>query len=123
MADLLRQQLIDDSWAWAVVTVWDARTARVCCDSQERGIPVAEVVRLSSGTVILQAAVDAFLDHQDLARSTRRVYRAPLSSLIAELGPATAVGELSGPRLAGWFRDRRRPAYLPVSRLPSPTRE
>jgi hypothetical protein len=122
-ADLLRQQFVHDGWAWAVVTVWDAPAARVCCDSQERGIPVAEVVRLSSGTVILQAAVDAFLDHQDLARSTRRVYRASLSSLIAELGPATAVGELSGPRLAGWFHDRRRPAYLPVSRLSGPTRE
>jgi integrase len=26
--------------------------------------------------------------------------------LVAELGRATAVGELSGPRVAGWFRDR-----------------
>jgi hypothetical protein len=29
-----------------------------------------------SGTVTLKDAVDAFLDHHDLARSTRRVYRA-----------------------------------------------
>jgi integrase/recombinase XerD len=67
---------------------------------------VGEVVRLSGGTVTLQAAVEAYLDHQDLARSTRRVYRASLASLVAELGPATAVGELSGPLLAGWFGGR-----------------
>jgi hypothetical protein len=67
---------------------------------------VGEVVRLPGGTVTLQAAVDAFLDHQDLARSTRRVYKASLASLVAKLGPATAVGELSGPMLAGWFRAR-----------------
>ena len=54
----------------------------------------------------LQEAIDAFLDHQDLARSTRRVYRASLARLVTELGPATTVGELSGPRVAGWFRDR-----------------
>jgi integrase len=67
---------------------------------------VGEVVRLSGGTATLQAAVDAFLDHQELARSTWRVYRASLASLVAGLGPATAVGELSGPMLAGWFRGR-----------------
>jgi hypothetical protein len=67
---------------------------------------VGEVVRLSGGTVTLQDAADAFLDHHDLARSTRRVYRAPLASLVAELGPATAVGELSGPRVTAWFGDR-----------------
>jgi site-specific recombinase XerD len=67
---------------------------------------VGEVVRLSGGTVTLQDAADAFLDHHDLARSTRRVYRASLTSLVAGLGPATAVGELSGPMLAGWFRGR-----------------
>jgi integrase len=67
---------------------------------------MGEVVRLPGGTVTLQVAVDAFLDHQDLARSTRRVYRTSLASLVAELGPATAVGELPGPRVAGWFRAR-----------------
>jgi integrase/recombinase XerD len=67
---------------------------------------VGEVVRLPGGTVTLQAAVDAFLDHHDLARSTRRIYRASLASLVAGLDPATAVGELSGPMLAGWFRSR-----------------
>jgi hypothetical protein len=88
-----------------VAVAWEARAARVCCDTKERGL-VGEVVRLSSGTVTLQDAVDAFLDHHDLARSTRRVYRASLASLITELGPATTVGELSGPMLAGWFRGR-----------------
>src|SRR4029453_15618797 len=34
------------------------------------------------------------------------VYRASLAGLVAEFGPAAAVGELSGPRLTGWFRDR-----------------
>ena len=63
-------------------------------------------MRLSVGTVTLQDAVDAFLDHHELARSTRRVYRASQASLVAELDPATTVGELSGPRLADWFRDR-----------------
>jgi site-specific recombinase XerD len=67
---------------------------------------VGEVVRLSGGTVTLQDAADAFLDHHDLARSTRRVYRASLASLVADLGPATAVGELSGSMLAAWFRGR-----------------
>ena len=67
---------------------------------------MGEVVQLSGGAVTLQAAVDAFLDHHDLARSTRRVYRASLASLVAELGPATAVGGLSGPMLAAWFRRR-----------------
>jgi site-specific recombinase XerD len=67
---------------------------------------VGEVVRLSGGTVTIQEAVDAFLDHHDLAPSTWRVYRASLASLIAEFGPATAVSELSGPRVAGWFRGR-----------------
>jgi hypothetical protein len=57
---------------------------------------MGKVVRLSSGTVTLQDAADAFLDQHDLARSTRRVYRASLASLVAELDPATAVGELSG---------------------------
>jgi site-specific recombinase XerD len=70
----------------------------------EEGVAMGEVVQLPGGTVTLQDAVGAFLDHPDLARSTRRVYRASLASLVAELGPATAVGELSGPVLAGWFR-------------------
>jgi integrase len=55
---------------------------------------------------MLQDAADALLDHHDLARSTRRVYRTSLASLVTELGPATAVAELSCLRLAGWFRDR-----------------
>jgi hypothetical protein len=67
---------------------------------------VGEVVRLPGGITTLQNAADAFLDQHDLARSTRRVYRASLASLVAGLGPATAVGELSGPMLAGWFRRR-----------------
>jgi hypothetical protein len=67
---------------------------------------MGEVVGLPGGTVILQDAAEAFLDQCDLARSSRRVYRASLAGLVTGLGPATAVGELSGPRLAGWFRRR-----------------
>jgi integrase len=67
---------------------------------------VAEVVRLPSNTTTLQDAADAFLDHHDLARSTRRVYQASLASLVADLGPATGASELSGPMLAGWFHGR-----------------
>jgi integrase len=67
---------------------------------------VADVVRLPSNTTTLQDAADAFLEHHELARSTRRVYRASLASLVAGLGPATAVGDLSGPTLAHWFRTR-----------------
>ena len=67
---------------------------------------MGEVVRLPGAMTTLQEATDAFLDHHDLARSTRRVYRASLAGLVAELGPTTAVGELFGPRLAGWFRGR-----------------
>jgi site-specific recombinase XerD len=67
---------------------------------------VGEVVRLPSDTTTLRDAVEAFLDQHDLARSTRRVYHASLASLVAGLGQATAVGELSGPMLAGWFRGR-----------------
>jgi integrase len=67
---------------------------------------VAEVVRLPSNPTTLQDAADAFLEHHELARSTRRVYRASLASLVAGLGPATAVGDMSGPMLAGWFRAR-----------------
>jgi integrase len=67
---------------------------------------MGEVVRLPGGTVTLEEAVDAFLDQHHLARSTRHVYRASLASLVTGLDPATAVGELSGPMLAGWFRGR-----------------
>jgi site-specific recombinase XerD len=54
------------------------------------------------------------LDQHDLARSTRRVYRASFASLVAGLGPATAVGKLSGPTLASWFH-RRYAATAPAT--------
>ena len=46
------------------------------------------------------------MEQHELALSTRRVYRASLTSLVAGLGPATEVSELSGPMLASWFRGR-----------------
>ena len=78
---------------------------------------MADLVALSPTTPhpsSLAAAADAFLDHHDLACSTRRVYRASLASLVAGLGPTTAVGELSGPRLASWFC-RRYAAAAPAT--------
>jgi hypothetical protein len=51
MADLLRRQLVDDGWAWVVAATWDARAARVCCDTRKWRSPVGEVVRLPAGTV------------------------------------------------------------------------
>jgi hypothetical protein len=49
------------------VTVCDARVARACCDNRERDL-VGEVVRLSGGMETVQVAIEAFLEHQDLAR-------------------------------------------------------
>jgi Transposase, Mutator family len=48
MADLLRQQLVDDGWARAAVVAWKARAARICCDTRRGGLPVTDVVRLAS---------------------------------------------------------------------------
>jgi hypothetical protein len=53
---------------------------------QGEGPSSERFVRLSSDPVTLQDTVDALLDHHDLARSTRRVYRASLTTLVAELG-------------------------------------
>ena len=36
-ADLLRQRLVADMLTWAVVVAWEARAARVCCDTQGGG--------------------------------------------------------------------------------------
>jgi hypothetical protein len=72
---LLRRPLIDDVATWTVAAGWDAPAAGFAA-TPRTGALVGEVVRLSSGTVTLKDAVDAFLDHHDLARSTRRVYRA-----------------------------------------------
>jgi hypothetical protein len=44
---------------------------------------VGEVVRLPAGTVMLPDAADAFLDHPNLARSTRCVYQASIANLVA----------------------------------------
>jgi hypothetical protein len=38
MADLLRQQPFVDVPTWAVAPAWEARAARVCCDTQ-MGVP------------------------------------------------------------------------------------
>ena len=64
---------------------------------------MGEVVRLPDSTVTLRDAADAFLD-QDLARSTRRVYRASLASLVAGLGPRPVLVSChpAGGRLISW---------------------
>ena len=58
----------------------------------------------TSKSACLPAAV--LIDIAQVPNRRQRVYRASLASLVAGLGPATAVGELSGPMLAGWFRGR-----------------
>jgi hypothetical protein len=86
--------------------------------------------------VTLQAAADAFLDHHDLARSTRRVYQASLTSLVAGLGPdesdgrslqwvISVAGHTSVKRAAGvlegrWLSLRMSPAsgYRALLRVP-----
>jgi len=74
---------------------------------------VGEVVRLSSGTVTLQDAVDAFLDHHDLARSTQRVYRASLATLVAGLARRPRLASCPAQRSPAGFAPgtppRRRP--------------
>jgi integrase/recombinase XerC/integrase/recombinase XerD len=105
MADLLRQQLVGDGWTSLSRAAGMLELPAFAATPKERD-SMGQVVRLPSGTTTLQAAVEAFLDQHDLARSTRRVYRASLASLVAGLGPATAVSELSGPMLTGWFRGR-----------------
>jgi integrase/recombinase XerD len=54
----------------------------------------------------LAAAMAAFLDHADLAPTTRRVYRASLAALVDGLGPTRPMPELTAERLQGWFRAR-----------------
>jgi hypothetical protein len=72
---------------------------------------VGEVVRLPGGTATLQGLppTPSWTTLISLG-STRRVYRASVASLVAELGPATAVGDLAGQRLGGWFSSRHRAA-------------
>jgi hypothetical protein len=105
MAELLRQQLIGDGWTWVS---WPRGTLELPAFLRHprRGAPMGEVVRLPASTVALQDAVDAFLEHHDVAHSTRRVYLASLGGLAAAFGPGAALGDLSGPELAGWFRAR-----------------
>jgi site-specific recombinase XerD len=67
---------------------------------------VGEVVRIPTEPVTLEAAVAAFLDRHDVARSTRRVYHTSLRALIGGLGPTTPLAELAAPTVAAWFRAR-----------------
>jgi integrase len=70
---------------------------------------MAGVVALSPATPhpsSLAAAVDAFLDHADVAATTRRVYRMSLAALVDGLGPARAMADLTGELLDDWFRAR-----------------
>jgi integrase/recombinase XerD len=70
---------------------------------------MADVVALSPTTPhpgSLAAAADAFLDHVDVAATTRRVYRASLAALVHGLGPARAMPELTAELVDDWFRAR-----------------
>jgi hypothetical protein len=71
---------------------------------------MADVLSLSTGSPPrrgeLAAAVAAFLDHADLAPTTRRVYRASLTALVDGLGPTRPLPEVTGELLASWFHTR-----------------
>jgi integrase/recombinase XerD len=70
---------------------------------------MADVIALSNPTphrCDLVAAVTAFLDHADLAATTRRVYRASLAALVDGLGPTHAMPALSAELVDSWFRAR-----------------
>jgi integrase/recombinase XerD len=70
---------------------------------------MADVVALSPTTPhpnSLAAAADAFLDHADVAATTRRVYRMSLAALVDGLGPARATADLTGELVNDWFRAR-----------------
>jgi site-specific recombinase XerD len=54
----------------------------------------------------LAAAVAAFLDHADLAATTRHVYRASLAALVDGLDSSLAMAELTGELVDDWFRAR-----------------
>jgi integrase len=47
-----------------------------------------------------------FLDHADLAATTRRVYRASLAALVDGLGATRPLSDLDGELLGRWFRTR-----------------
>ena len=70
---------------------------------------MADVVALSPTTPdpsSLAAAADAFLDHADVAPTSRRVYRMSLAALVDGLGRARAMAELTGELVDDWFRAR-----------------
>src|SRR5829696_7980915 len=70
---------------------------------------MADLVALSPTTPhpsSLAAAADSFLDHVDVAATTRRVYRASLATLVHGLGPARAMSELTAELEDDWFRAR-----------------
>jgi hypothetical protein len=75
---------------------------------------MGEVVRLPASTVALQDAVDAFLEHHDVAHSTRRVYRASLGGLAAAFDPGAALATFP---VRSW-PDGFAPATVPRRRRP-----
>ena len=69
---------------------------------------MAKVTRLATKArpPTLGKAIDAFLDHADLARTSSRVYRTSLRALNTGLGSATYLAELDPDTLADWFASR-----------------
>jgi integrase/recombinase XerD len=70
---------------------------------------VADVVPLphrAAGRGDLAGAAAAFLDHADLAATTRRVYRASLAALVDGLDPTRPMSKLTGELVEGWFHVR-----------------
>ena len=70
----------------------------------------SRLARRAAGRGELAAAVAAFLDHADLATTTRRVYRSSLAALVDGIGPTRPMPEVTGELLDGWFRARYAPA-------------
>jgi len=74
---------------------------------------MARVVRVPrSATARLGDAVAEFLADRDLAPTTRRVYGVALAALVADLGGATALGDVERAQLAAHLRARY-PAAAP----------
>jgi integrase/recombinase XerD len=69
----------------------------------------AALAQLSShfrAPVSVAAAVEAFVDHADLAATSRRVYGASLATFAAGVGAEMPLTGLDGATVAGWFTVR-----------------
>ena len=99
MADLPPATLVEAGWPELSRPSGMLHLPAYCCDTGEGARPWG-VVRLPGGTVTLQEAVVAFLDYQDLARSSRRS--------MGPCSPTSSPSSARGPQL----RSDRLPSLL-----------